>query len=149
MKTINRQAAAAHEVLMMNLAIFHLLLPVAALSSGYMTIVLTISLIGSLLIMFYINYRSRTGHQDDFVALNWKLAWKRCRLLLISYAIAALIMLLGLVLALIQPDHGMYSIILVVFSRIAAVPIVLMVLALFVMATTDLSQARQGVMAKP
>ncbi|MDT8370448.1 MAG: hypothetical protein RQ783_00465 [Gammaproteobacteria bacterium] len=114
-----------------------------------MTIVLTISLIGSLLMMFYINYRSRKGHEDDFVDLNWKLAWKRCHLLLISYAIAALIMLLGLVLALIQPDHGMYTIVLVVFSRIAAAPIVLMVLALFVMATTDLSQARRGVMAKP
>lgn len=148
MKTINRQATAAHEVLMMNLAIFHLLLPVAALSSGYMAILLTIALIGSLLMMFYINYRSRKAHEDDFVHLNWKLAWKRSRLLLISYAIAALIMLLGLLLAVIQPDHGMYTIILVVFSRIAAVPIVLMVLALFVMATTDLSQARQGVMAK-
>ncbi|MDT8370813.1 MAG: hypothetical protein RQ783_02345 [Gammaproteobacteria bacterium] len=35
MKKTIRQAASAHEMLMMNLAIFHLLLPVAALSSGY------------------------------------------------------------------------------------------------------------------
>lgn len=143
-----KKASAAHEILMMNLAIFHLLLPVAALSSGYLAVLLTISFFGSLLTMFYINHRARKNEADEFVHLNWKLAWKRCRLLLISYAIAALIMALGLLLAFIQPDHGMYTIILVVFSRIAAVPIVLMVLALFVMATTDLSQARQGVMAK-
>jgi len=38
----------------------------------------------------------------------------------------------------------MYIIMLVVFSRIAAVPIVLMVLALFVMETSSLAQAKQG-----
>jgi len=143
-----KKASAPHEMLMMNLAIFHLLLPVAALSSGYMAVLLSLSLIGSLLMMLYINYRSQKEHEDDFIHSNWKLAWKRCRLLLVSYAIAAMIMGLGLLLALIQPDHGMYTIILVVFSRIAAVPIILMVLVLFVVATTDLSQARQGIMTK-
>jgi len=53
-------------------------------------------------------------------------------------------MLVGLLLASIQEDHNMFSIILVVFSRIAAVPIILMVLGLFIMETTALSQARQG-----
>ncbi len=139
-----KKASAAHEILMMNLAIFHLLLPVAALSSGYISVLLTISLLGSLLMMFYIAYRARKIDDVSFVHQNWTLAWKRCRLLLLSYLIAGIIMLLGLLLASVQADHGMYTIILVVFSRIAAVPIVLMVLTLFVMATTDLSRARQG-----
>lgn len=143
-----KKASLAHEMLMMNLAIFHLLLPVAALSSGYMSILLSLSLLGSVSMIIYIKFRAARGHEQEFIHMHWLLAWKRCRLLLISYLIAGGIMLLGLLLASIQPDHGMYSIILVVFSRIAAVPIVLMVLALFVMATTDLSQARQGISAK-
>lgn len=35
MKDEKARASFAHEMVMMNLAIFHLLLPVAALSSGY------------------------------------------------------------------------------------------------------------------
>jgi hypothetical protein len=52
-------------------------------------------------------------------------------LLLIAYAVSTVIMLLGLSLAALQADHNMFTIMLVVFSRIAAVPIVLIVLALF------------------
>jgi predicted neutral ceramidase superfamily lipid hydrolase len=140
-------AASAHERLMMNLAIFHLLLPVAALSSGYLTLFLSLSLIGSFLMMWSIHQKAVTL-TDAFARLHWQQAWKRCRLLLLSYFVAGVIMLLGLLLASIQSDHGMYGILLVVFSRIAAVPIVLMVLALFVMATTDLSLARRGLEVK-
>ena len=48
------RAAAAHELLMMNLSIFHLLLPVVALSSGHIGVLLTISLIGSMVVILWI-----------------------------------------------------------------------------------------------
>lgn len=144
MKDEKSRASSAHELVMMNLAIFHLLLPAAALSSGHVSVLLSLALIGSALMIFWVAYKAHQTNDVDFVQAHWQLAWTRYRLLLISYAVSMGIMLLGWLLASLQTDHNMFSIMLVVFSRIAAVPIVLMVLALFVMETTALSQAKQG-----
>jgi len=144
MKDEKSRAGFAHEVVMMNLAIFHLLLPVAALSSGYISIFLSLALIGSAVMIFWVARRAKQIEDVALVQTHWKLAWKRCHLLLLSYAVSSVIMLLGLLLASLQVDQNMFTIMLVVFSRIAAVPIVLMVLVLLVMETTALSQARQG-----
>jgi len=144
MKNERQQAASAHERVMMNLSIFHLLLPVVALSSNYISIVLAISLFGSIIMIFSVAKKARQTTDVELVHTHWQVAWKRCRLLLISYAIATVIMLIGLLLASLQSDSNMFSIMLIVVSRIAVVPVVLMVLALFVMSTTSLSQARQG-----
>jgi hypothetical protein len=137
-----------HEMVMMNLAIFHLLLPVAALSSGYISMLLSLALIGSAVMIFWVAYKARNMDDVEFVQAHWKLAWERYQLLLIAYAVSTIIMLLGWILASVQADHNMFTIILVVFSRIAAVPIVLMVLALFVMETTSLTLAKQGLLSK-
>jgi hypothetical protein len=53
-------------------------------------------------------------------------------------------MLVAWLLSSVQPDHNMATIMLVVFSRIAAVPILLMVLVLFMLEMTALSDARKG-----
>lgn len=144
MKSDQVRAGAAHERVMMNLAIFNLLLPAAALSSGYVSLFLTISLIGSAVMIFLIARKARTSTDIALIHEHWCLAWKRCRLLLLSYAVATVIMMIGLLIASMQTDQNMFSIMLVVFTRIAAVPVVLMVLALFVMSTTSLSRARLG-----
>lgn len=146
MDTALKQASAAHERLMMNLAVFHLLLPVAALSSGYVLQLLAISVVGSLSVISWIAWKQKQTSQP-LVQGHWQLAWKRCKLLLVAYAVSAAIMLIGLLLSSLQHDHNMATIMLVVFSRIAAVPVVLMVLALFIMETTALSHARQGIEA--
>jgi len=145
MKSEQARASFSHELVMMNLAIFHLLLPAAALSSGYVSILLSLALIASAVIIFWVARKALYGNDTALVKAHWQLAWKRCRLLLIGYALATVIMLLGWLLASIQLDQNMFTIMLVVFSRIAAVPIVLIVLALFVMETTALSQARQRI----
>ena len=141
-----RRAESAHEMVMMNLAIFHLLIPVAAFSSGYISILLSLALIGSAVMIFSAVYKVRQTGDAKFVQAHWKLAWKRYQLLLIAYAISTVIMLFGWVLASIQVDHNMFTIMLVIFSRIAAVPIILMVLALFVLETASLTQAKQGML---
>lgn len=148
MKDDKQRAGSAHELVMMNLAIFHLLLPVAALSSGYISILLSLALIGSAVMIFWVAYKVRKTDDIEFVQAHWRLAWQRYQLLLIAYAVSTVIMLLGWLLASLQADHNMFTIMLVVFSRIAAVPIVLMVLALFVMETTSLTQAKQGLLPK-
>ncbi len=145
MKNEQARAGFAHEMVMMNLAIFHLLLPVAALSSGYISIFLSLALIGSAVMIFLIARKARQVDDVNLVVMHRQLAWKRCRLLLVSYAVSTVIMLLAWLLASLQTDHNMFTIMLVVFSRIAAVPIILTVLALLVMETTALSQARQGI----
>lgn len=148
MKDEKHRAEYAHEMVMMNLAIFHLMLPVAALSSGYISMLLSLALIGSAVMIFWVAYKARNMDDVGFVQAHWKLAWERYQLLLIAYAVSTIIMLLGWILASLQADHNMFTIILVVFSRIAAVPIVLMVLALFVMETTSLTLAKQGLLSK-
>lgn len=148
MKDEKRRAGNAHEMVMLNLAMFHLLLPVAALSSGYVSILLSLALIGSVVMIFWVAHRARKTDDGELVHAHWQLAWKRYQLLLIAYAISTAIMLLGWILASLQADHNMFTIMLFVFSRIAAVPIVLMVLALFVMETTSLTQAKQGLLPK-
>lgn len=148
MKDEKHRAGYAHEMVMMNLAVFHLLLPVAALSSGYIVILLSLALIGSAVMIFWLAYKVRNIDDVEFVKTHWKLAWKRYQLLFITYAISTVIMLLGWMLASLQADHNMFNIMLVVFSRIAAAPLVLMVLVLFVMETTSLTQAKQGLLPK-
>jgi hypothetical protein len=141
-----RLASSAHEKVMLNLAVFNLLMPVAALSSGLMVELLSLSLFGSLSMMLWIYWRSHhTEFKGRWVKAHWLLAWRRCRLLLIAYFVSALIMGVGYLFGSMQADHNMFVIMLVVFSRVAAVPVVLMVLVLFVLETTSLSQARQGI----
>ena len=145
----NKRATQPHEVLMMNLSFFHLLLPVAALSSGYISIMLTIAIIGSLLTLAWIAKKTRQAcceHSSDspLVQAHWQQAWKRSKLLLIAYAISISIMLLGWLLGALQSDPNMHDIMLVVFSRIAAVPTILMVFVLFVLSTMSVARAKQG-----
>ncbi len=143
MKDEKSRASSAHELVMMNLAIFHLLLPAAALSSGRISLLLSLALIGSVIMIVWVAYKAHQTNEVDFVQAHWQLAWARYRLLLTAYAVSMGIMLLGWLVASLQADHHMFNIMLVVFSRIAAVPIVLMVLVLLVMETTALSQAKQ------
>lgn len=94
--------------------------------------------------IFLIARKAFHAKDIEWVNAHWQLAWKRSCLLLVSYALSIVIILLGWLLATLQTDHNMFTIMLVVFSRIAAVPIVLTVFVLLVMETTSLSQARQG-----
>lgn len=144
MKTEQSRASFAHELLMMNLSFFHLLVPVAILSSGHIAVFLTLALICSAVIIIWIARKAKQASDSELVTVHWQLAWRRCRLLLIAYTISAIIMLLGWSLGAMQADLKMQSILLIVFSRIAVVPTMVMVLILFVLSTSSLSQARQG-----
>jgi len=79
----------------MNGAIFNLLLPACALSSGYVSIFLTISLIGSAAIIFSITTKSPVSTDVALVYADQSP----------------------------QTDQNMYSIMLIVFTRIAKAPI--------------------------
>lgn len=140
-----KQASLPHERMMINLALFHLLLPVAAFSSGHIAWILSIALVGALFSIGWIAWKAKFGQYDSvLIQQHWLLAWRHGKWLLISYGVSVLIMLVAWLLSSIQPDHNMATILLVVFSRIAAVPILLMVLLLFMLEMTALSDARKG-----
>jgi hypothetical protein len=77
MKDEKHRAGYAHEMVMMNLAIFHFLLPVATLSSGYISMLLSLALIGSAVMIFWVAYKIRNMDDVGFVQAHWKRAWKR------------------------------------------------------------------------
>ena len=149
MSQSSRSASAAHERVMMNLAFFHLVLPVAAFSSGHIAILLTIALIGSILMIITVAVAAfRPRGKPELVQAHQRLAWKRTKLLLFSYLAAAVIMLMGWLISVMQTDTNMKMIELIVFGRLAVVPILLMVLVIFVLEMSALSEARQGQLPK-
>jgi hypothetical protein len=143
MQSRQNQASIPHERLMIILAVFHMLIPIAALGSGYILPLLALAVIGSLASIAWMGWQAYRGEfASEAVRREWLLAWRHCRWLLLAYAISAAIMLLGWFLSVLQTDHNMASIMLVIFSRIAAVPTLLMVLVLFVVETSALSESR-------
>jgi hypothetical protein len=116
------------------------------MSSGHIISLLTLALIGSSIIIIWIALKSKKVSDNQLVHAHWQLAWRRYRLLLIGYFASGMIMLFGWIMGIMQTDHQMQGILLVVFSRIAVVPTIIIVLILFVLSTSALSQARQGKM---
>lgn len=138
-------ASVPHERMMLNLALFHILLPIVALASGIVLPILLLAMVGSLLTIGWIGWFAR--HHDfasDKLKQHWLLAWRHCRWLLYAYAVSALIMLAGAGLSYVQNDHNMSVIVLLIFSRLAVVPTLLMVLVLFVLETSALAESRKN-----
>lgn len=138
-------ASLPHERMMLNLALFHILIPIVALASGLLLALLSLALAGSLASIAWIGwYASYHDFAADKLRQHWQLAWKHCRWLLYAYLLSAIIMLLGAFISTLQADTNMASIILVIFSRLAMVPTLLMVLLLFVLETSALAESRKG-----
>jgi len=149
MEKEDKRAAYPHEFLMMNLSIFHLLIPLVALSSDYINTILIASLTGSILTLLWIVKKARltccaASKDSALVKAHWQQAWKRSQFLLIGYAISASILLLGWLFASSQSDPNMFSILLAVFSWIAAIPLIFIIFGLFVLSTVSSARAKRG-----
>jgi uncharacterized membrane protein (DUF485 family) len=138
-----KSAAKAHERVMINLACFHLVIPVAALTTGYIKPLLLCAFFGAIL-MLISQFVASKNHYAEWVKEHWHAAWLRSRLLLVCYTCSVFILVIGYLVGSFQTDPKMAAIFLIVFMRIAAVPILLGVLVLFVLETSALSQAKQG-----
>ena len=93
--------------------------------------------------MGYINWRSK---QESvwFVQMHWRLAWTRCRILLVGYAVSATLILLAWLLSQISNDPRMADIIWTALTRIALMPTLIIVLVTSVMAFSAYSMAQKG-----
>lgn len=141
-----RQARTPHELLMVNLAAFHLLLAPAsiALDIGAWGLALTPLLSGAVIAFTYLRGQASSGSIPWFVRMHWRLAWRRCRLLLMAYAASALIIGGGALLASTAQKPSMQEIIFTIATRVGVMPTVVMVLVLFVLANGGLEMAARG-----
>lgn len=143
---IERQCRFPHELLMVNLAAFHLLLAPAAiaLDIGILGLLLTPALSGIVILYIYLRGK-RLEHSGPWIVMaHWKLAWGRCRLLLLGYAGSFTIIGGGWLLSTSAASANMAQIIVTVATRIGVMPTVVVVLIAFVLSNGGLDLANRG-----
>ncbi len=140
------KAKLPHNLFMLNLALFHLLMTPAiiALDIGFKAMLLPLLL--SLAVMVYTCLQSRAKDKYDhwFILGHWKLACHRYRLMLISYGLTLVLMCLGWLLSLSVDDPNMTSILQTVFIRISIMPVLIMVMVNFYLESSAINLATNG-----
>ncbi len=82
-------AKTPHHIFNINVLITHLFVAMIVLEIGQSIQLILVPLISSLVILYlYIRKQKLVKQKSWFVAAHWTLAWRRGRILLISYAIA-------------------------------------------------------------
>jgi uncharacterized membrane protein len=143
---IRKKARNPHELFMLNLALFHLLLaPVSFFMVGSVKALL-IPLTVSCIVITFIYLRGRKAEQNShwFEMIHWKLAFRRGRLLLIAYSVTALIITAGWLIALGIDKQTSKDIITTIFSRIGIMPTFILVVVTFVLESGSIHQAGRG-----
>jgi len=151
---IRRRGRAPHELSMINLMFFNLLL-----GAGTVVLLLTqaeflhrignwsfaLPLLASLSVIAFIHLKAQRAveHEPWFVAAHWRLAMRRSRLLLIAYAVTGLIVAGGFLIAS-GADKNMQDIVITIASRIGAIPTLLTVMVSFVLESGSIYQAGRG-----
>jgi len=141
-----RKAKTPHELFMLNLAAFHLLLAPAAIVLKIGVLGFLIPLLASLTVIAFTYLRSRRAERSDhwFVMVHWKIALGHTRILLVAYAISAALLGIGLLVAAGADKKTTQDIITTVFARVGAVPVLLSVMLCFVLESGSIYQAGRG-----
>jgi len=139
------RAKNAHELYIINVLAFHLLLAPAAIALDIGLYALLLSPAISLLVIGFIALRSRwlRQHGEWFVMIHWRLALRRALLLLAAYGASGAILLLVWLLTSSMEGHSR-DMMLTVFTRIAIMPTFIMLLITFVLEMSSLGQAGRG-----
>ena len=144
--SIKTKAKLPHNLFMLNLALFHLLMTpaVIALNVGIMGMLLPLLLSLSVMLYTCLQSRARDRHAHWFIHAHWQLACRRYRLLLISYALTLLLLCLGWLLSLSANDPNMTLILQTVFIRISIMPVLIVVMVNFYLESSAISLATNG-----
>jgi glucan phosphoethanolaminetransferase (alkaline phosphatase superfamily) len=139
------RAKNPHELFIINLIAFHLLLAPAAIALGIGSWGLLLPVAFSGAVMGYIYVRTQRATRSDpwFVMAHWQIALRRCRLLLIGYAVSGGILLLAWLLGLSMNDN-MRDIMFTALTRIGVMPTIILVFVAFVLESNALFQAARG-----
>ncbi|MDX1352700.1 MAG: hypothetical protein R3254_06785, partial [Thiomicrorhabdus sp.] len=99
-----RRAKTPHHIFNINIIITHLFISMIVLEIGESFELLLVPLISSLVIAF-LYFKSKKVMENDtwFVSSHWIMAWRRGRILLISYAVAIGMVLVYLLIDAIFP----------------------------------------------
>ena len=140
------KAKIPHNLFMLNLAVFHLLMTPAAiaLNVGRLGLLLPLSLSLLTMLFSYVYCHKMDAQKQLFEYLHWRLALQRYKYLLIAYSISAALLLLGGVVMLGTEDANMREIMQTVFIRIAIMPVLLGVMLNFYLESNAISLASQG-----
>jgi len=145
-EALSKAARHPHEIFLINLITNHVLLFVAALgvAGSYPFLLLPIPVI-SALVMSYLLLRARTSLKRDpwFVKCHWQLAAKRSRMFLVMLGIMALAVILLLLVSGGDPGPQHWAL-----GGAAMLPTMVTVLALIVMESDAMHQARHGLVPK-
>ncbi len=134
-----------HDLFVLNIFFFHLLLTPATLVLGIGRAGMLIPLALSGMVIGYTWWRGR-NERRAFVAWHWRLAFRRCKLLMWGYAGTAAIFLLAELLTSGMQDAHMANIMLTVVTRIAIMPTLIMAMVTVVMEASAGGQAAKGEM---
>lgn len=131
-----------HELFLTNLITNHILLFVALLGmAGDYPLLMLVTPSISLCTLLYILYRARRSLTQDpwFVMCHWQIGAQRSRLFIAMLAIMALVIITVLLVSAgeLKPQH--YA-----FAGVGALPTMFTILALIVMESDAMHQARQG-----
>lgn len=155
-ETTRRRAKAPHELAMVNLLLFNLLMLIALLAGSflqkgsplleYRLLGVLIPLGASLAIVAYTFLRAgrRAAGRPWFAAAHWRLARSRYQILLIAYLVGAGLIGLGWLLSQGQTKPGMQELMFVALERVAIAPVLIALMALIMLESGALYQAGRG-----
>ncbi len=140
------QARHPHEIFLINLIVNHILLFVSlmgmATSYPYLLLIIPVT---SVLILGYLLIRAKRSLTTDpwFVKCHWQLCARRSMFFIIMLAIMAAAIIIILLISGGNPGPQHYA-----FGGVAILPTMLTVLALIIMESDAMNQARQGIVSK-
>ncbi len=135
-----REAQFPHNLFITGLFMFDLLMTpaVLALKIGMIGLLIPLVCSGALIAYVYLRSKRTTAW---FVAAHWKLAFSRGQLLLLGYAVSAVLIFLAWLVTLALHDPNMRHILWTALTRIALMPTLILVLVTAVMEFSSYAQA--------
>ena len=116
-----KRARWAHDLFVLNILFFHVLLTPAVIVMGVGQKGLLLPLALSALVIAFIYHRGRKD-PSWFVEAHWRLSFNRCKLLMFGYAGSLLVFGIGWLITLGMDQESMRNIMFTVFTRIAVMP---------------------------
>ncbi|WP_178861892.1 hypothetical protein [Thiomicrorhabdus cannonii] len=151
-----RRAKTPHHIFNINVIITHLFISMIVLEIGQTVELLLVPVISSLVIAYLFFKRKQVIANDTwFVASHWTMAWRRGRILLISYGIAIAMVLIYTLIDAIFPggfsmndfsmEGGQTNLGEIITLRFAAVVIFVAVLITFMQTGISVYDAGNGI----
>lgn len=148
-----RLAKSPHELAMVNLLLFNLLMLIALLGGSFLerdSVLAPYKMIGvalplgiSLVIIAYSALRAIRTEQW-FVAAHWRLATRRYRVLLVAYLAGAGLIGLGWLLAHTQAKSAMQDMLFIALQRVAIAPLLITLMVIIMLESGSIYQAQRG-----